>query len=110
MAISFLSYSDIDSTKAANLVKVTERTSNTSFGTRWAFSPVADYPVEMMKKVKTPDLSKGKVYCCKEGVGGVIWVYEDTACILIKTWNSKSDTTYKFLWFMYNKNKFTYLK
>lgn len=103
--INAVAFTAIDSTTSSNIVKIVERTCNTSFDSKWIFCAIADYPMEMKGKVKVPDLSRGNTYCCKSGIGGVVWSDNDTACILIKRWFNSKDTTYQFLWFVLNKDK-----
>jgi hypothetical protein len=103
--ISATAFTAIDSVTASNIVKIIERTCNNSFDSKWTFCAIAEYPIEMKGKVKVPDLSRGNIYCCRPGVGGIVWSDNDTACILIKRWLNSKDTTYQFMWFALNKNK-----
>lgn len=79
-----------------------QRTYNSLHHGRWAFVPIAEFPVDSMKTKKVPDLSQGKIWN-KDSLGGIVWYNEDTCCVIVKTWNSKKDTTYKFLWFKKSK-------
>jgi hypothetical protein len=111
-AINISAFTGIDSVKANLVTKIVEHSCHTTFDSKWTFVPIADYPLEMRGKVKVPDFSRGVVYCCKSGIGGIVWSDNDTACVLVKEWYRSVDTTYMFLWFAYNKylNKLIYLK
>jgi hypothetical protein len=109
LLLSILLCLTIDSTNVSSLVKYTERNCKESYK-HWTFVPIADYPVFLKGVVRVPDLSQGKIYCCKQGIGGIVWVSTDTACILVKSWINKTDTTYRFIWYILDQGKWSSLK
>jgi hypothetical protein len=101
----------IDSSKVQSLIKFTEHNCNKTFVDKWSFVAIAEYPVAFKTIMPVPDLSQGKIYCCKDKIGGIVWILNDTACILIKSWSGiKKDTTYHFIWYELNNNKWIYKK
>jgi hypothetical protein len=82
----------------SSLIRNIQKNYNETHYSKWQIIPIAEYPVDSMKTKRVPDLSRGKIWI-KDQLGGIVWYDKDTSCVVIKTWNSKGDTTFKFLWF-----------